>query len=218
MEQFDLHWPNMDASFLTDGRRCRIVWRRAMGKRPMPAGSIDNNALCKARLAQNLTHTPKLLDELRFRGYLELAAEIASLVPDVVPDVAQHEEPAHVRVRRWLDALPGDGAWRQTDMRRGKSWLVVSRSRQELLELRMPAAKRRGEWVLKRRAADEGKLVGNKSANSTCIVAADLKGIFCWIVAAAGDGAGALLDELFAACVDVDHPAIVEARDAWHAG
>lgn len=211
MEQFDLHWPNMDASFLTDGRRCRIVWRRAMGKRPMPAGSIDNNALCKARLAQNLTLTPKLLDELRSRGFLELATEIASLVQDVVHD----GEPPRLRLARWLDALPGDTAWQETGSRRGKSWLVVSRSRHAILELRMPAGKRRAEWVLKRSAVDESKLVGNKTVNSTCIVAPELKGIFCWIAATAGDDAGALLDDLFRACADLDHPEIVHARTLW---
>lgn len=214
MEQFDLHWPNMDASFLTDGHRCRIVWRRAMGKRPMPGGSIDNNELCKARLAQNLALTPKLLDELRSRGFVELAAEIAALVPAdaLVPD----EEP-HLRIERWLHALPGDAAWQETGARRGRGWVVVSGGRQEVLELRMPAGKRRPEWVLKRSAPSEGKRTGNKRADSTCIAAPHLKGIFCWIVAGYEAEAGAVLTDLFAACVDVDHPEMVEARQAWQA-
>lgn len=204
MDRFDLHWPNSDASFLTDGRRCRIVWRSAPGRSRLPGGSIDNNALCKKRLADSLALAPDLLGDLKSRGYTELAAEIEGLAAS-----SQAAAPDD-RVRQWLDALPGDAAWETAAPRRGKTWIVVAQLRQETFELRAPTGRKATEWVL-RRSAGAGK--------PQFIVAQDLRGIFSFLLCAGEDAgeddAAALIDEVLAACAHLDHSDVSVARDSW---
>jgi hypothetical protein len=74
MDRFDLNWPKTDATFYTDGWRCRIVWRQKSGI----GGTIDNNAQCIRRLALSLDSAPYLLGALKARGHDRLAAEIES--------------------------------------------------------------------------------------------------------------------------------------------
>jgi hypothetical protein len=74
MDRFDLNWPKTDATFYTDGWRCRIVWRQKSGI----GGTIDNNAQCIRRLALSLDAAPYLLGALKARGHDRLAAEIES--------------------------------------------------------------------------------------------------------------------------------------------
>ena len=50
MDTFDLKWPKTDATFYTDGWRCRIVWRQSSGM----GGTIDNNQQCKKRGADGI--------------------------------------------------------------------------------------------------------------------------------------------------------------------
>ena len=85
MDTFDLNWPKTDATFFTDGWRCRIVWRERRGGM---GGTIDNNEQCKRRVADSLLTAPYLLGALRARGHGLLAQEIEAL--------QQPDEPAGV--------------------------------------------------------------------------------------------------------------------------
>lgn len=75
MDTFDLKWPKTDATFYTDGWRCRIVWRQSGGM----GGRIDNNQQCKKRVADSLSGAPYLLAALQARGHSNLATEIEDL-------------------------------------------------------------------------------------------------------------------------------------------
>jgi hypothetical protein len=198
MDRFDLHWPKTDASFLTDGRRCRIVWRTGTGTGTGPGGSIDNNDLCKKRVADSLTLAPDLLGELTSRGYPDLAAEIRALAGG---------EDERGRVMRWLDGLPGEPAWEETGTRRGKSWIRLGAAEGESLELRPPARRGKAEWVLRRSAPSARK--------PACVVAPHLKGIFSYLVGRAGESPLALVETALAACAELDHPDAVAARERW---
>jgi hypothetical protein len=77
VDSFNLNWPNTTATLFTNGWRCRIVWRSTGGM----GGTIDNNGVCKRRLAENLTHSESLLAELRTAGHEELAVEIEGMAP-----------------------------------------------------------------------------------------------------------------------------------------
>ena len=78
MDRFDLRWPKTDATFFTDGCRCRIVWRQKGGM----GGTIDNNVQCVTRVAQSLDGAPYLLGALKARGHVRLATQIESLVAE----------------------------------------------------------------------------------------------------------------------------------------
>ena len=83
MDRFELHWPSMDAQLLTDGWRCRIVWRQKGPRSRHGAGmggSIDNNLLCVRRVAESLDGAPELLTALKARGHHRLAEQIEALV------------------------------------------------------------------------------------------------------------------------------------------
>jgi hypothetical protein len=58
MHNFDLHWPKTTALLNTDGQRLRIIWRASGGI----GGTIDNNELCKKRLAVWLCFAPSLME------------------------------------------------------------------------------------------------------------------------------------------------------------
>ena len=87
MDRFELNWPGADASFYTDGWRCRIVWRQK-GRRGGGGmgGTIDNNQQCVKRAAESLEGAPYLLSALKARGHARLADQIetaASVAPEV---------------------------------------------------------------------------------------------------------------------------------------
>ena len=92
MDRFELNWPGADASFYTDGWRCRIVWRQK-GRRGGGGmgGTIDNNLQCVKRAAESLEAAPYLLSALKARGHDRLAEQIESAAaeaPAVEPAVA----------------------------------------------------------------------------------------------------------------------------------
>lgn len=199
MDRFDLHWPKMDASFLTDGFRCRIVWRSA-GGRGGPGGSIDNNVLCKKRLAEGLPLAPGLLDELRSRGYGELAAEIDELAGGQ----ADAEQPTD-DLSGWLDGLPGSAQWEAVSARRGKVWIPLGMLGDEVLELRPPPVRGKQEWVLRRSWPEERR-------KAECIAAGNLKGIFAYLLGREGAGS-AEVKAWLSACAELDHPEVSAARE-----
>ena len=204
MDRFDLRWPKTDACFLTDGRRCRIIWRPPGGRGP--AGSIDNNVLCKERLAASLTLTPDLLGDLKSRGYPDLADEIEALAGGTL---AVASDDARARVRRWLQDLPGDADWQDAGTRRGKAWIELAVVDGETVELRVPASRRRSEWVARRTPRRGGK--------PAFVIATDLKGIFAHLVGELSDEAMEIIDQALTACAELDHPEILDARNRWAA-
>ncbi len=86
MDTFDLKWPKTDATFYTDGWRCRIVWRQSGGM----GGTIDNNQQCKKRVADSLSGAPYLLAALQARGHSNLATEIEDLAETSTAEPAAH--------------------------------------------------------------------------------------------------------------------------------
>ncbi len=84
MDTFDLKWPKTDATFYTDGWRCRIVWRQSGGM----GGTIDNNQQCKKRVADSLGGAPYLLAALQARGYGNLVTEIEDLAATAAAELA----------------------------------------------------------------------------------------------------------------------------------
>ncbi len=83
MDRFELNWPGADASFYTDGWRCRIVWRQK-GQRGggSMGGTIDNNQQCVKRAAESLVGAPYLLSALKARGHDRLADQIETAATD----------------------------------------------------------------------------------------------------------------------------------------
>ncbi len=104
MDRFELNWPGADASFYTDGWRCRIVWRQKnrRGGGGM-GGTIDNNQQCVKRAAESLEGAPYLLSALKARGHDRLADQIeteAAKTPAVEPVPAREPVRTEQRERR----------------------------------------------------------------------------------------------------------------------
>ena len=228
MDTFDLKWPKTQATFYTDGWRCRIVWRAQGG----PGGSIDNNDLSKRRLADSLSGAPYLLPALRARGYGNLASEIESLVeqeagpvesgdasssarpgrPPVAAPRAEVRRTTQVdRIQSWLADLPGDATFAETGDRRARVWLEAGAFGAETLLLKSPAAKGKQEWVLKRTWPDgDAKQASRKPEY---VAAPHLRGVLSYL---AGRGADAsVFESLLGACKLLDHPDPAQAAASW---
>ena len=228
MDTFDLKWPKTQATFYTDGWRCRIVWRQQGG----PGGAIDNNDLCKRRLADSLPGAPYLLPALRARGYGNLASEIESLATFDTedagsagnsPPVRQSRPPAAAprsetlrsagvdRLQTWLAALPGDATFAETSDRRARVWLEAGVQNGEHLYLKAPAARGRQEWVLKRTWPDGDPNRGDRKPEY--VAAPFLRGVLSYL---AGRGIDAsVFESLLSACEILDHPEPAQAAAGW---
>lgn len=157
MDKFDLRWPKTDATFFTDGCRCRIVWRQKGGM----GGTIDNNVQCMTRVAQSLDGAPYLLGALKARGHDRLASDIESLQTEshqaapaaparrVVakpirkpvrteqaprsstpkPQAAPRKPAARSPGADWLDQLSGSMAFETAENRRAKVWIELGTCR-----------------------------------------------------------------------------------------
>jgi len=103
MDRFELNWPGADASFYTDGWRCRIVWRQK-GQRGGGGmgGTIDNNQQCVKRAAESLEGAPYLLSALKARGHSRLADQIETEAgaPEAQPMPARSPVRTEQRERR----------------------------------------------------------------------------------------------------------------------
>ncbi len=229
MDRFELNWPNMDAQLLTDGWRCRIVWRQK-GQRSRhgsgPGGTIDNNLLCVRRVAESLEGAPDLLNALKARGHERLASQIEALVatggaegaaasgPSASgsPAAARPAKPAPAPdPDRWLDALQGEASFQASRAKRAKVWLELGPLPEsgEVLLLKTPAAKGKAEWVVKRTWPEEP---GRKPEY---VASAAFKGIAAWLLEAGADDA--FLERLFAVAAPEIHPELAAASAAWHA-
>ena len=100
MDRFELNWPGANASFYTDGWRCRIVWRQK-GRRGGGGmgGTIDNNQQCVKRAAESLEGAPYLLSALKARGHARLAEQIETVAADV-PEAPKLQRPARSERRQ----------------------------------------------------------------------------------------------------------------------
>ncbi len=185
MDSFDLHWPNSTATLYTDGTHLKVVVRDKRG----PSGTIQNVELCKERVAFGLDFAPGLLDELKAKGYGELADEIEQRVHPVADPVTE-----------WLAALSGDGSWEACGTKRASTWHEIAAG----FFLKLPAKRGKQEWALKE-TPHEGK--------PAYLCAPELKGIFC----ALHDRAPAMLPGVIAACADIaaEHAEIEQALAAW---
>ncbi len=189
MDSFDLHWPNSTATLYTDGTHLKVVVRDKRG----PSGTIQNVELCKERVAFGLDFAPELLEELKAKGYSDLADDIEQRVQPE-PEVASDP------VADWLDALSGEGAWEACGTKRASKWHEIAAG----FFLKLPAKRGKQEWALKETPA-EGKPV--------YLCAPELKGIFCALHERAPD----MLPGVIAACADIAaaHDEIEQAVTAW---
>lgn len=155
MDSFDLRWPKTNATLHTDGWRLKIVVRDKRG----PSGTIDNNELCKQRVANGLSFAPKLLSQLKAKGHGTLADDIEKLAASI-PEA----RPARDVVGEWLDKLPGSDEWESCGTKRARSWHAIS----DVYELKPPAKRGKKEWVLR---------TSNPDGKTGYLAAADFKGI-----------------------------------------
>ena len=229
MDTFDLKWPKTDATFYTDGWRCRIVWRQSSGM----GGTIDNNQQCKKRVADSLGGAPYLLAALQARGHSNLATEIEELVaqPEQTPAPAKSQKKAEVvalkkpqksaaparadkkpthgaRMTAWLKELTGSAAWEQASVRRAKVWQTVAEDETQTLALKAPAAKGKQEWVLKLTWSE-------KKRKAEYVVAENLRGILGYLGESKQYSTAAFIDNLLNACEAMDHSELAAAATAW---
>ena len=239
MDRFELNWPGADASFYTDGWRCRIVWRekgRRHGGGGM-GGTIDNNQQCVKRAAESLETAPYFLSALKARGHSRLAEQIESLAGTQVDrsadaraparparsprrDASAHPAPIRVESRRparaaesavasWLKALAGDTAFELATDKRSKTWY----------ELGSPTEA--DEALLLKTPAVRGKpewvlkrtWPEDAKRKAEFVVAASFRGIARHLVEAGLEEKG--LEEMLSALSGVEHPELVAAAAAW---
>ncbi len=236
MDNFDLRWPKTDATFYTDGNRCRIVWRQKGGI----GGSIDNNQLCKRRVADSLLCAPELLKDLKVRGYSGLAAEIEEMAPasPITPSPASNAPSRHApssknkpaktkptktqsaqpvpssNPKRWLASLSGVSETQECGIRRGKNWVLIdslpsqdSPDSLEQLYLKPPAARGAKDWVLTQ-----------VKRKSEYLCAKDLKGIFHYLLQRVGqtaEGSDERIEKWLSCCHSIDHAELSGAVGRW---
>jgi len=242
MDRFELNWPGADASFYTDGWRCRIVWREK-GRRNGGGmgGTIDNNQQCVKRAAESLEGAPYFLSALKARGHERLAEQIASAADEVAvatapvsPAPARREAPREVRPHpapkrapeqrservskseptpaTWLAALDGAASFETARDKRARAWIELGAltGPQEVLLLKLPAAKGKAEWVLKRTWPEDDK------RKPEFVVAQAFRGIAAWLVDAGLETDG--VEKLLAAVAKAGNPELEAAAKAWRAG
>ncbi len=203
MDTFDLGWPQGTATLCTDGWRCRIVWRGTRGI----GGSIENNELCMQRVADGMSRTPRLLEQLRARGHLKLATNIEHLAvkveaPAARPDaIARQPEKAQAEPHNWLEDLEASSDWETCGLRRAKVWHEVMAG----VFIKMPAAKGKPEWILKWAKRDKG---------FDYVCAPAFKGLCIHV-----QHRGMSLDDFVSGCqpLAADSADIAHALDAWSA-
>ena len=230
MDTFDLKWPKTDATFFTDGWRCRIVWRERRGGL---GGTIDNNEQCKRRVAASLPNAPYLLSALRARGHGLLAEEIEafkspedpamdlSVAADAKAQLAVADaNPAaafEARLGSWLAGLSGESDWELTGVKRAKVWYscgahdVFCGQRGAELFIKPRAVKGKSDWVAKITFA-------SPKQKNQYVAAAAFKGICSYL-----DEQGFFADEqavngFLADLAGLGHAEVVAAADAWQAG
>ena len=220
MDTFDLKWPQTDATFYTDGWRCRIVWRE---KRGGMGGTIDNNDQCKKRVASSLLTAPYLLNALRARGHGLLAEEIEGIAGDQLPPAAAPTEKAALppkaaapvarpsfdsQLKTWLQQLDGSVDWESVAARRAKVWQPCFELADETLLLKAPAPKGKQEWALKLVFSDSKR-------KAQYVAAAELKGICCYLHERGLFTDAAAVENWLTQVQQLDHEAVSQAVAGW---
>ena len=209
MDTFDLKWPQSDATFYTDGWRCRIVWRERRGGL---GGTIDNNDQCKRRVADSLRGAPYLLGALRARGHGLLASEIEAMAG---ADAQAPEAPAlsaaeleAQRLKRWLDALPGSPEWQDVASGRAKHWQPCGELDGEQLMLKAPTPRGKQEWLLKRTFAQAKR-------KAEYVAAGELRGICAYLAERGLLASGRAVEQWLADVEALAHEALADAARLW---
>lgn len=211
MDRFDLKWPKTDATFFTDGWRCRIVWRQKGGM----GGTIENNVQCVERVARSLDGAPYLISALKARGHDRLANQIESLAdtpaPLAEPQAAPRKRTAREMGEAWVAQLSGSMDFESATSRRAKTWIELGVCRceagEETLFLKTPTKRGKQEWALKRTWTDSKR-------KAEYIAAGAFKGIAVYLVGAGADGR--FIESLLSASVEEsDHEELKLAASAW---
>ncbi len=200
MDAFNLRWPGGDATLHTDGVRCRIVWRAENGM----GGAIENTDLAKRRVAGGLAYAPSLTDELRERGYADLAGEIEGLageLPKPAP-VVQAVSPAK-RIDRWLSNLTGSATFESCGTRRALKW-HHGKTWPESLALKPPGKTGKKAWVIK---VSDG--------SPRYFAAEEFAGVCACLAGIEAFAEPAFFDAFFEGAKALRHKEVAEARDAW---
>ncbi|NJN52697.1 MAG: hypothetical protein HC809_14020 [Gammaproteobacteria bacterium] len=200
MDAFNLRWPGGDATLHTDGVRCRITWRAQNGM----GGAIENSDLAKRRVAGGLDFAPSLPDELRERGYAELAAEverIAGTLPKPAT-VAQASSPAR-QIDAWLAQLSGDKTFEACGTRRALKW-HQGKTWPESLSLKPPGKTGEHEWVV--------KVAGD---TTRYFAAADFAGVCACLASLSEYSTPNFFDAFFDGAKAFRQKEVAAARDAW---
>lgn len=243
MDRFELNWPGADASFYTDGWRCRIVWRQK-GQRGGGGmgGTIDNNQQCVKRAAESLEGAPYLLSALKARGHGRLADQIETAAADVAAAEPTARPPARTERaerRKDVENRPAPKRVQSGKPKRSASEATAATGRVWLKSLagdasfEAAASKRAKAWIDLGRIADEALLLkapaargkaewvlkrtwpGDAKRKPEYVVAAAFKGIAGYLI---GAGAGAKeVEQVLVALAQVAHPELEAAAKAWRA-
>ena len=138
-------------------------------------------------------------------------AEVPVKQAEVPVKQAEVPQPQASTEAEWLKALEGDDAFELAKDKRAKVWheLGALTRTGEVLLLKTPAAKGRGEWVLKRNWPEEA---GRKP---DFVVASAFKGIACHLVDAGMGAEG--VEQLLSALAKTSHSELEAAAAAWRA-
>ena len=247
MDRFELNWPGADASFYTDGWRCRIVWRQK-GRRGGGGmgGTIDNNQQCVKRAAESLEGAPYLLSALKARGHSRLADQIetaAAQVPEVMPTTAHVPVRAERSARRRdtekrpLTAKPEPIAAAKKPVAGAAAQTAAEKAWLESLEgdtaFERAGDKRAKSWLELGVMADEALLLKAPAAKGKAewvlkrTWPEDAKRKPEYVVAASFKGIASFLvdsgakakviEQVLGALADVAHPELKAAAEAWRA-
>ncbi|MGD8832053.1 MAG: hypothetical protein PVF57_15725 [Pseudomonadales bacterium] len=240
MDRFELNWPNMDAQLLTDGWRCRIVWRQRGQRRQHSGigGTIDNNLQCVQRVAESLDGVPYLIGALKARGHDRLARQIESLAgesealasvspeedtapgPGAVPEKrAAPEGPAAEPQRAARKALPATRTW--VSRLEGSVAFEPASNRRARTWIDLGPLGDSGEVLMLKAPAPKGKAEwvlkrtwpDDAGRKAEYVAAEAFRGIAAWLVSAGADDA--FVDNLFSATAALDHASLVAAAGAW---
>lgn len=241
MDRFELNWPNMDAQLLTDGWRCRIVWRQRGQRRQHSGigGTIDNNLQCVRRVAESLDGVPYLIGALKARGHDRLARQIESLAgengpmaspspednaapgPGAGPEKrAAPERPAAAEPQRAArKALPATRTW--VSRLEGSVAFESASNRRAKTWIDLGPLGDSGEVLLLKAPAPKGKAEwvlkrtwpDEAGRKAEYVAAEDFRGIAAWLVSADADDA--FVDNLFSATAALDHASLVAAARVW---
>jgi hypothetical protein len=241
MDRFDLNWPRTDATFFTDGWRCRIVWRQKGGM----GGTIDNNAQCVQRVAQSLDGAPYLLAALKARGHDRLAGEIEAAadterspdtrrgplkaprtsvkpITDAKSEAASpsNPEPSERPAASAAAASEPDRLAQWVETLEGSDGFEAAENRRARVWVELgPFA---DQTLLLKAPAAKGKpewvlkrIWPDSDRKAEYVAAPAFRGVARWLLEQGADGA--FLEGVLTACRELSHPELEPAASKWRA-